>query len=192
MGIGNSPMPIIGTFETIIRFKSGYVKNIVFHVIDAHIPPLLGLNFLNHDSIKSYFITKTSIILTRKINDTFFKNKIFFEDPRVFCSTVSNIDQNIEIKEDLIKEVYASKMKKAKDLLGVEINENADLNQAEKIADLLLHFKDVFGVNSDDKLGTFPKEVSILTKGKPIYVKQHPISQQYQKDVEIEILKMLK
>ena len=55
-----------------------------------------------------------------------------------------------------------------------------------------MSFKDVFGVNSKEKLGSFPVEIPILTEGKPVYVKQHPIPQQYQNDVINEIEKMLK
>jgi hypothetical protein len=57
--------------------------------------------------------------------------------------------------------------------LNVQINENS--NSEEKIADLLIEFKDVFGVDSNDKLGSFPLEIPILTEGKPIHIKQHPI-----------------
>ena len=40
-GIGNCPMQISGSFETIIQFGSGFVKHVKFHVIDAAIPPLI-------------------------------------------------------------------------------------------------------------------------------------------------------
>ena len=136
-------------------------------------PPLLGLNFLNHESIQSYFITKNSIILNRKIYNIFFKNKINFEGPSFFCNLIYNEDKNVGCRQG--QDIIVSKIQEAKQNLNVQINENSNSEQAEKIADLLLEFKDVFGVDSNDKLGSFPLEIPILTEGKPIHIKQHPI-----------------
>ena len=136
----------MGTFLTTIWYKSGYVKNITYHVIDANIPPLLGLNFLNHSSIESYFISKNYVILNRKIGNKIFKNKLFFTNPRIFFNSVSSVDQNSQFNRK--PPVLPSKIQQAKELLKVSINEKSDFKNAEKVAELLLSFKDVFGVNS--------------------------------------------
>ena len=140
MGIGNSPLPIVGTFETTLRFRSGFVRNITFHVIDANIPPLLGLNFLNHESITGYFVSKNYIILNRTISKKIFSNKIFFENPRVLFNMVPSINQNVSCEKTPI---LPSKVQQAKQLLKVSINEKSSLENAEKIAELLLSFEDV-------------------------------------------------
>ena len=80
MGIGNSPLPIIGTFMTTVSWTSGFVENVTFHVIDAQIPTLLGLHFLNDNSITGYLIAKNYVILNREIDQKTFKNKIYFEN----------------------------------------------------------------------------------------------------------------
>ena len=73
----------------------------------------------------------------------------------------------------------------------MKINPEAELDQKNKLCDLILNFKDVFGDKTT--LGNFPIKAPIFTKeGKSVYVKEHPIAAAYKKSVGVEIEKMLK
>ena len=37
-GIENKTLPILGTFECTVAYSQGYVRNVIFHIIDTKIP----------------------------------------------------------------------------------------------------------------------------------------------------------
>ena len=70
-GISNVSKKVNGKFNCVVKFNTGYVKNVSFYVIDCEIPPLLGFDFLNNETIESYTFKKNKLILNRKFGQKF-------------------------------------------------------------------------------------------------------------------------
>ena len=184
-GIQNCPIPVIGTFSGTVRIKYGFFKNVLFHVIDTEIPPIFGLNFLDHETVESYEISRNFINFFRKINNVKFQNTVEIENPK-------NIETIFHTSNFRKSPVFSEKVQEAISVLGVKISENANPEHSEKVASLLLQYKKVFGVSSENsKIGNFPVSVPIDTVGKSIYVKPMPIPRAYKNEVESELKKML-
>ena len=181
-GIENKTLPILGTFECTVAYSRGHVKNVTFHIIDSKIPIILGLKFLNHETIESFSCCKKGLTLQRKINGNFFQQKIPYSD-----ETFSF--------ESLIVEtpLQLSKVQTIKNILGVSINPMANVNEINEISSILLQFPDVFGKNGNSELGLYPGEVPIDTvEGKAEAVRQHPLPAAYKEGLNNEIARMLK
>ena len=125
-GIENKTLPILGTFECTVAYSRGHVKNVTFHIIDSKIPIILGLKFLNHETIESFSCCKKGLTLQRKINGNFFQQKIPYSD-----ETFSF--------ESLIVEtpLQLSKVQTIKNILGVSINPMANVNEINEISSIL-------------------------------------------------------
>lgn len=179
-GISNMPIKADGKLVCTVKFSTGYVKNVIFHVINCEIPPLLGFDFFNDSSITSFTFKRKKLILNRIFGVKTFKNEIFYsKNEKASCFNISNVNSTENNCENI------------QSLLGVKINPQASEEHKNELCGVLREYKDVFGENSD-KLGNFPIEAPILTKeNTSIYIKQHPISAAYKDKVENEIEKML-
>jgi hypothetical protein len=180
-GISNMPINADGKFLCTLKFPTGFVKNVVFHVINCEIPPLLGFDFFNHISITLFTFKRKKLILNRIFGNKTFKNEIFYSQNETLpCFNIINCDK------------IENKLEKIQKMLGVKINPQATKKHQIELCEILIEFKDVFGENSE-KLGNFPIQAPILTKeNKSIYIKQHAIAAAYKEKVEIELVKMLK
>ena len=107
-----------GKFNCVVKFNTGYVQNVSFYVIDCEIPPLLGFDFLNNETIESYTFKKSKLILNRKFGQKFKRNEIFFNQTE-FSSYISRPNTPQE----------SNKVQKVKELTGVKINPEAELDQ---------------------------------------------------------------
>ena len=96
-GISNVPIKADGKFTCTVKFQTGFVKNVVFHVINCEMPPLLGFEFFNHDSITSFTFKRKKLILNRIFGNRTFKNNIFYSKNNISpCMNIleSNYDKN--------------------------------------------------------------------------------------------------
>ena len=71
-GISGIPIPVSGKFTGTVIDTYGIVKYIDFYVIDSKIPVLLGFEFLNTGTIRSFQFHRNKLTLNRKINNKFF------------------------------------------------------------------------------------------------------------------------
>ena len=181
-GIENKTLPILGTFECTVAYSKGFVKNVIFHIIDSKIPVILGLQFLNHESIESFSFSKNGLTLNRIINDKKFQNKIAFSND-TFAFKSLTVDTSLEL----------SRVQMINNVLGVSINPMAKVNEINELSSLLLQYRDVFGKDGNSELGLYPGEVPIDTvKGKAEAVRQHPLPAAYKEGLNNEIARMLK
>ena len=72
-GISGIPISVSGKFTGTVIGTHGIVKYVDFYVIDSKIPVLLGYEFLNSDTIRSFQFHKNKLTLNRKINNKHFK-----------------------------------------------------------------------------------------------------------------------
>ena len=77
-GISNMPIKADGKLVCTVKFSTGYVKNVIFHVKNCEIPPLLGFDFFNDSSITSFTFKRRKLILNRIFGVKTFKNEIFY------------------------------------------------------------------------------------------------------------------
>ena len=166
---------------------NGVVKFVDFYVIDCNIPILLGYEFLNDRSIKSFQFHKNKLTLNRKINNKYFKTIFKFADNHEPNTYSANKTEFLNKKDNSITENKIQLVEK----LGITINKKSEPEHLDKVCDLIMDYKDIFG-SECEKLGKFPSEVPILTvPGKSIYVKQHAIAAAYKLAVISEIKNML-
>ena len=174
-------MSVSGVFEATVLVHNTRFKNVQFHVLDAEIPIIFGLKFLRHPEILNFTISRLNIhfehiTAEKSFSAIFFKKK---SDPILTISSSATPAQ--------------SKTDEARQTLGVQIEENVNFDHSEKIANLLLSFKDVFGLDPNKcKLGNFPVTVPIKTTGEPVYISQFPIPRAYRDEVGTEIIKIIK
>ena len=141
-GIKNSPMPVAGVFEATVFINKTRFKNVGFHVLEAEIPVILGLKFLRNPEILNFTISRKTIHFELKNPENSFSANLFKKnsDPVL---TISNSVPPTQSQTEI-----------AKNTLGIQIAENANIEHSEKIANLLLSFKDVFGLDPEKtKLG---------------------------------------
>ena len=151
------------------------MKFVDFYVIDCNIPILLGYEFLNDGSIKSFQFHKNKLTLNRKINNKYFKTIFKFTDNHKSETYSAN---GIEISNNKDETITDNKIQLVENL-GITINKKSEPEHLNKVCDLILDYKDIFS-SECEKLGKFPSEVPILTEpGKSIYVKQHAIAAAY-------------
>ena len=67
-GISAKPVRAVGTFRCTVRFRTGFLQHILFVVLDSQIPVLLGLQCLQHPTVKSFGVSDSELILTRKFS----------------------------------------------------------------------------------------------------------------------------
>ena len=142
---------------------------------------------MNDKTVKSFHFHKNKLTLNRKIHDKYFKTIFKFIDNHKSDTYNAN---GIEFLNEKDEPITGNKIQHV-EKLGITINKKSEPKHLNKVCDLILDYKDIFG-SECEKLGKFPSEVPILTDpGKSIYVKQHAIAAAYKLAVISEIKNML-
>ena len=127
-GIQNKITPIVGTFECTVRTSNCHFKKITFNVIDTNIPVLLGMQFLQSESITSFTVHRTEIVFFRKIGQKNFLNRTPF-------SSSGQQKSYVIINES---KIYSDEISELQETLGVKINDKAMENPNLCVSTLFL------------------------------------------------------
>ena len=121
-GISGIPVSVAGKFTGTVIGTYGIVKFIDFYVIDSQIPVLLGYEFLNSKTIRSFQFRKNKLTLYRKINYKHFKTIFKYSEN-------SDINKNKTNTTDISKNSTTPvDINKAQTLKNLGINQESDEN----------------------------------------------------------------
>ena len=207
-GISNTPIKAVGTFRSTFTTCGIVLKDILFHVLPANCPVLLGQNILRHPAILRYEIDHTAK-KCRFITAAAPGVGDLLPGPHsITWSHCFNIYQNspdddlppidddyepeaiIPKSDPALLRTVEEKIKWLKSELNMTLSHD-NLQELEIFADLVIEHKAVFGVGKNN-LGKFPKKISIPTTGTPKSSngKNH-IAQAHKPLVQKEVEKML-
>ena len=182
-GISNTPIKAVGTFTSTFTTCGTTLKDVIFHVLPANCPVLLGQNILRHPSIMRYEINHTTKKCQFITSCSSGVGDLLSGPHHITWSHCFNIQQNSPddelppIDDDYEPEAIIPKSDPALlktvdekvQWLKNELNMNLSHDNPQELeifADLVIEHKAVFGVGKNN-LGKFPKKISIPTTGTP-------------------------
>ena len=172
----------MGYFIANIKIADHIFKDIRIYVMDSEIPIILGNNLLKHDSIKSLTYDRELSIIRFEIRGGLITETKLANRHQIYneiTTLMSDIPRNMKID-------YLTEIK------NVHLDTDLPHDEREDIINILYKYRAVLG-SDDDQMGVYKaRKCRIPTNGKSIAINTNHIPQALEKDVSLEIQKMLK
>ena len=192
-GIGSSLEPV-GTFECNVDFNGQVFNSIQINVVKTRAPPLIGMNILAHPSVQRVEFTRNPPEITfHRVNpdSTPFTGTIpvSIRNPEEFSNAGQIGPAPKPVR--LFNAAAESELNQIRSELSVDFeNFKGSETENSKVAKLIFDFREIFSAGENPSLGTFPRETEIPTTGEAKWIKQYPIPERYEKELDLHIKEM--